>query len=108
MRTLQKQSILSLLLIFVWAAALPRLQALSAQTAPRGQRIFSQNCASCHNVHNSTSLAGPSLKGYRLRSQNNSDRMLRSLIAHGKGKMPAFPNLNSSQVSDLITYLKTL
>jgi mono/diheme cytochrome c family protein len=71
--------------------------------------MFGEYCASCHSTRTSSSLAGPGLKGlYNAHEPRPSDSALRAIIARGKGKMPAFGNLSTVQIDELIAYLKTL
>jgi mono/diheme cytochrome c family protein len=54
-------------------------------------------------------LTGPGFKGYFSNHQPKpSDIIVRAVIAKGKGKMPAFGNLNKTQTDEVIAYLKTL
>jgi mono/diheme cytochrome c family protein len=74
-----------------------------------GELVFASNCASCHDVHSRTTLVGPGLKGYYAsRRSASEDNAVRKTIIDGKGSMPGFPSLSSSEVSDLVSYLKTL
>jgi mono/diheme cytochrome c family protein len=74
-----------------------------------GQQGFGEYCASCHSARSANSLAGPGLKGfYSTHRPKPPDSAVRAIIAKGKGKMPAFGNLSSVQIDELIAYLKTL
>jgi mono/diheme cytochrome c family protein len=74
-----------------------------------GQQMFGEYCVSCHSARSLSSLAGPGLKGfYSTHQPRPSDSVVRAIIARGKGKMPAFGNLSTVQIDDLIAYLKTL
>lgn len=97
----------------LWTGADLSIDSLSpAQTsdaARNGGQIFSQSCASCHSVHTSASLTGPSLKGYySSHLPRPTDATVRATILQGKGKMPKFSSLSKLQTDDLIAYLKTL
>lgn len=49
------------------------------------------------------------MKGYYSTHQPRpTDSEVRTVIANGKGKMPAFNNLSPRQVDELLAYLKTL
>jgi len=81
----------------------------STQTIRQGQQTFARYCASCHSVHSAASLTGPGFKGYYSTHQPRPpDVVVRAVIAKGKGKMPAFGNLNKTQTDEVIAYLKTL
>lgn len=84
-------------------------KAESTQTIRQGQQTFARYCASCHSIHSAASLTGPGFKGYFSNHQPKpSDIIVRAVIAKGKGKMPAFGNLNKTQTDEVIAYLKTL
>ena len=81
----------------------------STQALAHGKQTFAQYCSSCHSAHNSTSLVGPSLKGYYSTHQPRpTDPEVRNVILRGKGKMLALNNLSAMQINELIAYLKTL
>jgi mono/diheme cytochrome c family protein len=81
----------------------------SAQVLRHGQQTFVQYCSSCHSAHNSNSLVGLGLKGYySTHHPRPTDPDVRAAIIKGKGKMPAFGNLSTIQVDELIAYLRTL
>ena len=82
-------------------------QRSTTQTA-NGKRIFNQYCAACHNTLGATTKSGPVLRGYYHRQPRPSDSVVQRIIQQGKGRMPAFSTLSSSQVDDLVAYLKTL
>src|SRR5581483_10241420 len=80
----------------------------STQAIRHGRQIFGEYCGSCHSVRSSSSLAAPGFKGFYGKHQPRpSDSEIRAIIARGKGKMPAFGNLNPVQIDELIAYLKT-
>jgi mono/diheme cytochrome c family protein len=81
----------------------------STQPLAHGRQTFAQYCSSCHSARDSTSLVGPSLKGYySAHQQRSADASVRDVISKGKGKMPAFHNLSAAEINELIAYLKTL
>gem|GEM_PF-4979527 len=81
----------------------------STQPPAHGRQTFTRYCSSCHSAHDSTTLAGPSLKSYySAHQQRPADANVRNVISTGKGKMPAFHNLSATQIDELIAYLKTL
>jgi len=96
----------------VWILPLPLVSqssgVRSTQATAHGRQTFAQYCSSCHSVHHSTSLAGPSLKSYYSTHEPRlADASVRDVISNGKGKMPAFHNLSAIQINELIAYLKT-
>lgn len=82
-------------------------QKSTTQTAS-GKRTFNQYCAACHDTLGSAPKSGPALRSYYHRQPRPSDSAVQKIIQQGKGRMPAFSTLSSSQVNDLIAYLKTL
>jgi cytochrome c2 len=77
--------------------------------AINGKRTFNQYYAACHNTSDSaTTKSGPMLKHYYRHQPPPGDSIVRRTIQQGKGRMPALSTLDSSQVNDLIAYLKTL
>lgn len=82
-------------------------QGSTTQTA-NGKRIFNQYCAGCHDTHGATTKSGPVLGSYYHRHPRPGEPAVRRIIQQGKGNMPAFSTLSSSQINDLIAYLKSL
>jgi mono/diheme cytochrome c family protein len=80
----------------------------STQAIRHGQQTFGEYCASCHSPRSSSSLAAPGLKGFYTHHPRPSDPAIRAIIGKGKGKMPAFGNLSSDQIDELLAYIKTL
>jgi cytochrome c len=81
----------------------------------RGNAIFTQNCAACHNSDSTDKKVGPGLKGLFARGTFSSDNAkitdesLTKFIQDGKGMMPPFKgSLDAAKLQDLIVYLKTL
>jgi mono/diheme cytochrome c family protein len=81
--------------------------ALSANAA-KGEKLFAQSCASCHEAHSRNQLIGPGLMGYYTEHPAPSDATVRELITRGKGAMPGFRSFSSTELADLIAYLRTL
>jgi len=70
-----------------------------------GAAVYQSQCAICHGATRAGSPPTfPSLVGVtdRLSRADITDR-----ITHGKGRMPAFPNLAGSQLTALLDYLAT-
>jgi cytochrome c len=82
-------------------------------TAIKGKEVFEQ-CAVCHSATTDQKKMGPSLKGlYKKAKLTNgqapTDANILSMINKGKGSMPAFADvLSSEEKTDLLAYLKTL
>jgi quinoprotein glucose dehydrogenase len=82
----------------------PRPYGLSAAGGggTTGLAIYQNTCQACHGADRKGVGTAPSLIG--IGSQLDQDNFKR-LVASGKGDMPAFPALNSSQLDRLFTYL---
>jgi len=81
----------------------------SPQAADHGATIFRNSCSVCHSTRSDETKVGPSLYGVLRKGSSNSERVVRQIVADGKGTMPAFKEkLGPSKVDDLIAYLKTL
>jgi quinoprotein glucose dehydrogenase len=73
--------------------------------AGAGAKIYQSQCAICHGADRAGSPpAFPSLVGV---SQRLTDAQITDVIAHGKGRMPGLPNLDSAKVAVLMDYLKS-
>jgi mono/diheme cytochrome c family protein len=78
-----------------------------------GAATFKTNCVACHGEDGSGDTpTGKSLKAANLRSleiQKKTNTELATVIANGKGNMPAFkPNLSDDQIKSVIAYIRTL
>jgi glucose dehydrogenase len=79
------------------------LQDINSVKSP-GEAAYRSQCSICHGADRTGSPPGfPSLVAVDKRL---SDSQIESIVHHGKGRMPTFPNLNDSQLSQLIAYLK--
>jgi len=74
-----------------------------------GQRVFNSNCAGCHGLDGRGGDKGIDIVD-NLAGHNLTDAKLRDIIAKGIAgtSMPAFPELNSLQVRNIIGYLRSL
>ena len=71
----------------------------------KGQIIYLQNCQSCHTPQlTGQPPAVPSLVD--IVSRVGADR-IRSIVTNGSSPMPAFPDLSSTDLDSLISYLRT-
>ncbi|HEX4067291.1 MAG TPA: PQQ-binding-like beta-propeller repeat protein [Acidobacteriaceae bacterium] len=70
-----------------------------------GPALYRNQCGVCHGVNRAGNPpAFPSLIGVAHRL---TGAQIRDVIAHGKNRMPGFPNLQPTQVDALLAYLKT-
>jgi mono/diheme cytochrome c family protein len=106
-------AVLSVYIAWVWTFALisvaQGLEFADGPQATAGKKLFTQSCASCHEVGSRNQSVGPGLKGYytgHRRSPN--DAVVRELIIRGKGAMPGFSSFSDTELTELIAYLKTL
>jgi mono/diheme cytochrome c family protein len=84
--------------------------------AARGQdgaATFKTRCVACHGVDGSGNTpAGRVVKAQDLRVQavqSKTDTELATLIANGKGKMPAFKSsLSEDQIKSVVAHIRTL
>ncbi len=79
---------------------------LQAGTSPEGggRAIFASNCQLCHGADRKGHPPGtPSLVD--IADELNADQ-IKSTVRHGKGQMPAFPQLREGELSDLVSYLR--
>jgi len=96
---------------FLATTFLLTLQVASAQA--KGGDTYQSKCAMCHGPNGDASGAMAKNMGLKPLSspevQNLSDADLTSLIANGKGKMPAMKGkLTDEQISDLVAYIRSL
>lgn len=83
-----------------------KTQVLKQQNVVRGQALFGQNCAACHGA-NAGGGMGPNLVMSSLVRHDVGGADIGKVIHEGrmdKG-MPAFPQINEAQVSDLAAFL---
>jgi mono/diheme cytochrome c family protein len=82
--------------------------------AARGQSIFRQQCAVCHDAASKTKKIGPGLKGLFSGGQLTdgkpaTEANIRARIDAGRAGMPPFADvLVTRERDDVIAYLKTL
>ena len=75
----------------------------SAATDPKGATAYQEHCAICHGDH----MEGipPSFPMLIGAGQRMSKQQLVTLIHQGKGRMPAFPKLQSDELDALLRFL---
>src|SRR4051794_5904820 len=90
-------------IIFVLSALFSGASAFG-QSAGAGQQVFVSRCASCHGSDANGGELGPAITT-RVASRTDDD--LRSLLRSGlpASGMPAFANLTTVEVDDLIRYV---
>ena len=86
-----------------------------AEEVRRGKAVFDTHCAVCHYAASTAKKIGPGLKSLTKRGipgpdgKPLNDASLRAQIEKGGKNMPGFKaTLSSQQISDLVSYLKTL
>ncbi|MFZ0632698.1 MAG: PQQ-binding-like beta-propeller repeat protein [Acidobacteriaceae bacterium] len=73
--------------------------------ASAGAATYQAQCAICHGANRAGAPpAFPSLVGV---SQRLTDAQIEAILAHGRGRMPALPNLSSAQTTALLNFLRT-
>lgn len=75
------------------------IRARQNETDP-GLRVYAASCASCHGPAGGGGL-GPSLRVSTLTRE-----AMRGIILHGKGAMPAFPDLKTAELNPLLDVLE--
>jgi quinoprotein glucose dehydrogenase len=86
-----------------WFLQMKKTNVFGAEV-PQGERIYRQNCASCHKANRAgIALSGyPSLVGV---SNRLSEKQIQEIITRGKGIMPGFPQLSTKDRQILINFL---
>ena len=79
----------------------------AAQTSEPGRQVFASRCAACHGTAGAGGELGPSIVArVPLRSDQELEFVIREGLT-GSG-MPAFASLSNAEISDLVTFLRTL
>jgi cytochrome c6 len=77
-----------------------------------GESTYKTNCVSCHGQDGCGSAVGKSLHAADFHSaqvQQQSDAQLASVVAEGRGNMPAFgTRLSKDEINALVKYIRTL
>jgi mono/diheme cytochrome c family protein len=111
---MRKINLVCFLAVVLFPAS-PVVCAQSKGDADKGNEIFDEQCASCHNAYSTDRKTGPGLKWLFSKGKLESNgkpadeaNILQKIDAGGKG-MPAFKDtLSKDDKADLIAYLKTL
>jgi mono/diheme cytochrome c family protein len=86
------------------APSAPPASASSSAAAPDGATLFAQNCAGCHGDAGKGGKRAPTLAG----GHKAADQVA-SIVAKGKGKMPAFgTRLKAAEIDEVAKYVSTL
>ncbi len=73
--------------------------------ASAGAAVYQTQCAICHGVNRTGAPpAFPSLVGV---TQRLTGAQISAVLTHGRGRMPAFPNLTSVQTAALLDFLRS-
>ena len=73
--------------------------------ATAGAAVYQAQCAICHGANRAGAPpAFPSLVGV---TQRLTDAQIAAILAHGRGRMPALPNLTNTQTAALLDFLRT-
>jgi cytochrome c6 len=101
----------ALLTAAIFLAAL--LMCMTIAKAQTGESTFKTKCAACHGADGKGATAvGKSLKIRDLSSadvQKQTDDQPTSIIANGKGSMPAYKSsLSGDQIKQLVGYIRQL
>ena len=96
---------------FAWAGwcviAVLLAPVAEAQSVEAGRQVFAGRCAACHGTAGTGGELGPSIVArIPLRNEQELEAVIREGLT-GAG-MPAFPNLTSTELSDLVSFLRTL
>ena len=88
------------------------LDQLTEQEA-RGHAVFQAHCAVCHYDRVSKDLHGPPLRGvfkkqYLPSGAPANDDRVTATVLHGRGMMPAQPQMDPQDLDNLLAYLHTL
>jgi mono/diheme cytochrome c family protein len=101
------------LLIFLFSAGLSNARAAAGSTtvtsARQGDAIFHSRCAGCHNKQgDDDSPFGPPNLYIAVGHGELSPIAVETIVAHGKGPMPAFGAvLSRNEIRSVIAYLRS-
>lgn len=87
------------------AVAQPAAPAVTAPPMSPGQQVYDKSCARCHGANLQGKDDAPALDAARLGTLG--DQTLRLAITFGKGRMKGFSGLSTTQVDDLVAYLRS-
>ncbi|WP_446742038.1 c-type cytochrome [Silvibacterium acidisoli] len=104
-KTLSASSLLLSAFALVSALACAPSARAQAADAHLGAQAYAKHCAVCHGEQRQGNLPGfPPLLDI---NRQLKPEQITMLIRHGRGRMPAFPNLPEAEVSELLRFLAT-
>ena len=68
-----------------------------------GRAVYQNHCANCHGASGGGAATFPDI-----RETAYSEDQIRHLIQHGRGEMPAFPDIKEPDLSYLVKYVINL
>ena len=74
----------------------------TAASASPGQAVYVRECQACHGADRSGTATGPTLLTLAGRVDATT---IRTTVANGKGRMPAFPHISDVDMDALVAYL---
>ena len=112
-KIIRKYKVSAIVLLSMILFAIARPAAAQAGNADEGQKLFTQNCVTCHGPDGSGSTAiGKAVGAKDLRSpeaKKLTDAEISTQIEKGKGNMPPFAgSLNKAKITDLVAYVREL
>lgn len=102
--------------IFLFAALVFPATMLGAPkgNATTGKKVFSAHCQMCHGDHGQGNQALGKMLGATIPAlsskqvQDLSDAQIRHVVENGKLKMPPVKGLSSSDIDNVIAFVRTL
>jgi len=88
------------------AVRVPPTEGMSSEVLAGLQVFNEQGCSACHQIRGVGGQAGPDLS--RAGRQLEEADMRRQIVTPKNDEMPAFDGLSPQQLSDLVTFLKSL
>ncbi|WP_322058964.1 cytochrome c oxidase subunit II [Paraburkholderia sp. J63] len=74
-----------------------------AELKERGEKVYTSNCAVCHQPNGKGAGAFPALDGSKIANGPIAEHV--SIVLHGKGAMPSWaPTLNDVEIASVITF----
>jgi len=86
------------------------VKAVAGDDAARsiGQRLFLNHCAQCHGSDGGGAKSYPNLTDHDWLYGGEPDAIKTSILQGRSGVMPAFPQLDSGQMSDVANYVRSM
>jgi mono/diheme cytochrome c family protein len=108
------KTIQSLAMLAVVASMIAAAQMSMAANAKDGEAIYAAKCKNCHSADGSGNAAIAKMMNVTLKPlggasvQAKSDTDLKTCITAGTGKMKPVSGLTSSDVANLVAYIRSL